>query len=218
MIEPVIYDELFETNSGATPVFQDGVVYIDNFYKNYEDIYRMVSNMSVPRWKHTPGTRNFIDYYDCRIRLGNTYYGESYHNRIQSIGKVIQHFFNEKAQIQITDTDFEFNCYKNIRRGIPNNLQHFPHVDWKYNALVYIDKVSSGGTAFYPKLKKLVNQEEKNLLHDVGEYEKVVVEAKPNRLVMFKGDIYHGGYIEDHDAYTGENWRINQVMFFDLYN
>jgi hypothetical protein len=88
-----------------------------------------------------------------------------------------------------------------------------PHVDYYLNCIIYLDKICSGGTAIYD-IKNLDNHEHLNLLYDVSNVPFKLIQAKPNRLVLFNGDRFHGGYISDHTMYE-TNWRINQVVFFD---
>ena len=220
MIEPVVYDQLFEINDGLNVEFSEGVVYVDNFYKNYEEIYKILNNTHVPRWKNHEDGRNFIDYFDCRLELGNFFWNEKFRSKIKSLMQVISHFYSTDIKsLELLTANYSFNYFKNIKRDVSNKLQHFPHVDGNFNVIVYLDKICSGGTAIYPDIKYLENKEQHNLLYDISGTEALIIPSKPNRLVIFKGDVYHGGYIEDHNAYTGENWRINQVMFFDeIYN
>ena len=42
MIKPFIVDQLFEINEELGIAFIDDVIYIDNFYKNYEKIYELL--------------------------------------------------------------------------------------------------------------------------------------------------------------------------------
>ena len=215
MIKPIVPDKLFEINDGLTPQFENGVIIIDNFYKNYEEIYDMLNDSHVFRWKWTEGSRNFIDYYDCTMEINNNSYGKSFVTKINSLISLIKYYYNDIRNITINDLAYNFNVYQNIKRNISNSLQHFPHVDYSYNAIVYLDKICSGGTAIYPEIKNILNTEEENILFNVSDHQKIMIESKPNRLVIFEGTKYHGGFIENHDAYTNENWRINQVMFFD---
>ena len=218
MIKPIVLDDLFIINDGLTPQFEEGVVIIDNFYKNYDQIYEMLSSSYMPRWKWCEGSRNFIDYHDCRLEIDNNFYGDSYITKINSLIELIKYFYNDQRDIGINDTGYNFNVYQNIKRNVSNSFQHFPHIDLSYNAIVYLDKVSSGGTAIYPEIENVPDSEEQNILFDISDHKKIIIESKPNRMVVFNGTRYHGGYIENHDAYTGENWRINQVMFFDELN
>jgi hypothetical protein len=215
MIKPIIYDELFEINDNLVPSFSDGVLVIDNFYKNYDEIHEILNNMYVPIWKSSEISRNFKDYYDCRLILQNNTKIEKFKILINSICQLIEYYYNQKVK-SINGMDYIFNYYNCIKKDVSNNYQHYPHVDRSFNLIVYLDKISSGGTAFYPNLKNFENKEHDNLLFDVSEFEKKIVQSKPNRMVLFKGDVYHGGYVENHDFYRNNNWRINQVIFFDV--
>lgn len=217
MIKPFIVDQLFEINEELGIAFIDDVIYIDNFYKNYEKIYELLNNTPVPNWKISPNSKNFVDYYDCFFGIDNTYCSEKYVNGIMKIGGLISQFFKEEKKITPRSSNFNFNIFKNITHNRSNDLQHFPHIDYAYNAIIYIDKICSGGTALYPDIERLHNTEQIDLFYDTSKINKKIIRAKPNRLAIFKGEQYHGGYIEDHNAYTGENWRINQVMFFEEY-
>ena len=215
MIKPFIVDQLFELNDELGIAFIDDVIYIDNFYKNYEKIYELLNNISVPNWKISPEGKNFVDYYDCSYIVDNYYCSKKYAHGMIMIGDLISKFFKEEKKFVPNSTNCKFNVFKNITYNRSNNLQHFPHIDTVYNAIVYLDKISSGGTALYPDIEQLHNTEQIDLFYNTSSINKKIIQAKPNRLAIFKGEQYHGGYIEDHNAYTGENWRINQVMFFE---
>ena len=215
MIKPFIVDQLFELNDELGIAFIDDVIYIDNFYKNYEQIYELLNNISVPNWKICPESKNFIDYYDCSYVVDNFRCSKKYAHGMIMIGDLISKFFKEEKKFVPNSTNCKFNVFKNITYNRSNNLQHFPHIDTVYNAIVYLDKISSGGTALYPDIEQLHNTEQIDLFYNTSSINKKIIQAKPNRLAIFKGEQYHGGYIEDHNAYTGENWRINQVMFFE---
>lgn len=217
MITPYQLNDLFETNPEATVGGDEEVIIIDNFYKNYEDIHKFLQNQYVSRWKaHEEGSsRNFIDYYDCRLALKSES-NKKYKDKINGIFKVINQVHGVNASILEKEIgNYDFNYFKNIKKDVSNDLQHIPHVDAPFNFIVYLDKFSSGGTAIYKNLKSedVIDIDQENLMFDVSKLEKTIVEAKPNRAVIFKGNIYHGGYIEDHNVYTGDNWRINQVKF-----
>jgi hypothetical protein len=217
MIKPFIVDELFELNEELGIAFIDDVIYIDNFYKNYEKIYKLLNNISVPNWKISSESKNFVDYYDCSYTIDTSCCSEKYAHGMIMLGELISKFFKEEKRFVPNSTNCRFNVFKNITYNRSNNLQHFPHIDTVYNVIVYLDKQCSGGTALYPDIERLHNTEHIDLFYDTSKINKKIIQAKPNRLAIFKGEQYHGGYIEDHNAYTGENWRINQVMFFEEY-
>jgi hypothetical protein len=211
MIIPVDRIEfLFEINMDyKITSFDNGVLIIDDFYKNYEDLYNYLQHQSVPKWKALDDplqSKNFFDYYDCRLNLGY-----SNNHIIEEIKDLIIEFYGKLYRP--ISRGYEFNYFKIINKSLTNNYQHFPHRDFQINSLIYLDKECNGGTALYPDIKKLDNNEAKNLLMDVSIYSKHIIESKPNRLVLFNGNIYHGGYIENYSKYETK-WRINQVMLF----
>ena len=215
MITPVILDELFEINNKREVIsFDNDVLIIDNWYKNYEDIYNFLSHTFAPRWKSAPKSRNFIDYYDCRLIIMNHKPRISYLKKVEDIfTSLFKEYYKEYGHLIYDRKKLDFNIYKNIKRDVSNNLQHFPHKDTKYNVIVYLDKVCSGGTSIYD-LDHIENNEHLNLLFDASNISKSIIPAIPNRCVIFHGDKYHGGYIEDHNKYV-EDWRINQVLFIN---
>ena len=197
------------------PKLIDGVIVVDDFYKNYDLMYQVLQNSSAPRWKWHSEGRNFKDYFDCRITLSYNTFVDFDRIKINTvISKLIKDFYQVKEKIYLQNSFLEFNVYKNIKKDIPNNLQHHPHIDHCFNCIVYMDQVSSGGTAIYDTLVPIVNQENVNLLYDISGLDFNLIESKPNRLVIFPGWFYHGGYIEDHNMYL-DDWRVNNVMFFN---
>lgn len=210
-IRPFIPDELFEINEDyVITSYKDNILIIDDFYKNFEDIYEILTNMAVPIYKTSKNSRNFKDYYDCRPIINSL----NVATHREEIEQLCIEFFNVDVK---ASPYYEFNFYKNIKSDVDNKLQHFPHVDKALSAIIYFDKVSSGGTAFYPNMDHISNNEHENLLYDISHLDKFVIQAKPNRLVLFKGQIFHGGYIEDHDKYLND-WRINQVVYIESKN
>jgi hypothetical protein len=170
--------------------------------------------MPVVRCKWKEGSRNFVDYYDCRP-IFPIHPDRIDYEAAEIIKSLIKTHFNETRNIVLNNKVTEFNYYKNKRFNIDRSFQFFPHDDDNYNAIVYLDKVSSGGTAFY-NIPRIENNETLNLLYDVSKFPRMVIKAKPNRLVIFDGTVMHGGFIEDHNKYVND-WRINQVMFFKSY-
>jgi len=211
VIIPYEPNKLFEVGNFKVEKSGD-VLIVDNWYKNYEDIFDLLQNTPVPIWKKEVG-RNFVDYYDCRPILNFNFLDVEKMNCVMMLRNLIKKHFIITSELKMVNRVFEFNYFKHIKFGVSSNLQHHPHVDHTFNALVYLDKVCSGGTAIYDYFCG-DNNEHLNLLFDVSNHSKTLIEAKPNRLVVFNGLRPHGGFISDHDEYV-DSWRINQVMFFD---
>ena len=218
MIRPFIPEDLFKLNKDIDPVFDGEVVYIDNIFQNYDEIMNILNNYPVQIWKHTPTSRNFKEYYDCRLLINNFFPDKvKISERLNTILNIIKYYFKIKGKYH-TKEHFEFNVFKHIDNNYQNNFQMFPHIDeGSYNVLTYLDPYENGGTALYEK-RKDINIEQENLFEDISNYKiKKIIESKPNRCVIFSGDQPHGGYIEDHEVYRS-NWRINMIQFIDKIN
>jgi len=212
MIVPFIPEDLFELNSNLKPKFNGEVIIIDNIFKNYEEILKVCNNMSVETWKITPTSRNFKDYYDCRLIVNNFFYSNKINNRLNLLISYIRKYFKEKNDLKV-EKELKINYFKHLKNNISSNYQFFPHYDYNYNAIFYIDPFENGGTALYENVN-IDNKEEENILFDISTLKiKQIIKSKPNRVVIFRGNQLHGGYIENHNIYY-YNWRINLVNFF----
>jgi hypothetical protein len=211
MSKQYLHDEVFEINDDLNPILKDVGPYqylcIDNFYKRPEDIHQILSESWAPNWKlDVHRGNNFKEYYDCRLAFP-----------IQD--KTIQYIKN----IDLIKTDLGntycrtlfTNTFSWINPPSPN-IQFLPHEDDTLNVLVYMDKISSGGTAFYENYKwEEHHNEDIDIRHNIEGLKHHIIPSKFNRCVIFNGRIPHGGYIEDHSQYTNGNWRQNLVYFFD---
>jgi len=213
MVEPFLTEELFEVSDNLIPERQGDYVIVDNYYKNYEEIHSLLLNMPVPNWKRSKISKNFIEYYDCRPIINNYHYGEKYEKGILELLNIIHQVYG--LSMKISSLDLEFNYFKHIKLPKHNGLQMHPHSDHPIAGIVYLDKICSGGTAVYPGiLPDFENHEHDDIFYDTTLLEKYIIPAKPNRLVLFPAEQFHGGYIEDHSKYLND-WRINQIMFFE---
>jgi len=211
---PYVTEELLEINDLAKPNFVNGVIVVDDIYKNYSSIYSMLQNMPVARWKSSPNGKNFVDYFDCRATLASPFTIRENLSIVKLIKSLIKKYFDQDS-VEFENDVLDFGFYKNIKKGLPQALQHFPHKEDSFNCIIYIDQISSGGTALYNGAENIVNQEHLNLLYDISHLSVDLIRSKPNRLVIFPGWIYHGAFIENHDSYV-DTWRINQLMFFKI--
>jgi hypothetical protein len=214
MIKPIIAEDLFVLNDNLQPQFDGEVIIIDNIFKNFEEIVEVCYNMPVEQWKTSPTSRNFKDYYDCRPVFNNFYPNEAKINkRLNTLFSLIDYYYKSPNRIT-TSKGFNFNYFKSKLLNIPPNLQHTPHRDSAYNCVFYIDPYENGGTALYEEAH-IDGWDGDNLFYDISNLKiKKIISSKPNRGVIFPGDILHGGYIENHNIYYN-NWRINLVNFLD---
>ena len=219
MINPIDCHELFQISNNCKITFseKDQVVYVDNFFKNYNDIVQLTEHAMVDKWKGShPDSRNYIDYYDCRLTYG--YYDRPSHlqgNYDNLFAKV-----NEHLKLTIDGADprshtYNLQMFKHRLSGRPNYINFFPHHDPIFvNLIVYLDEHCSGGTAVYETHEECpYESEDINTMVDLRPFNiELITKAQPNRAVLFDGRRLHGGYIHNHDVYYN-NWRKSVVMF-----
>jgi len=213
MILPFDPQELFEIGDFQISSFQNDVLIIDDWYKNFDQINKVLTNISVPIYIRSK--YNFIEYYDCRhtIECGVNNYKGMFSSIIIPL---VKKYFRDSNNLKSKGTPFKFNYFKNLVLPANNNMQHLPHRDLSYNCIIYLDTISSGGTNLYPDLQASEVSDHDFSLYDISNQKKIVqIQAKPNRMAIFKGNIFHGGYIKDHSAYLN-HWRINQIIFLDI--
>lgn len=208
MPKPYLLDEAFEINHDLELHKSEYYWYIDNFYKNIDLLERTIQDSYVPNWKICEGSRNFVDYYDCRIQLP-VFMPEVHGNLYECIRKISPKF----KTIDIPDEMIDFNVFSDIKGNFGGNIQQYPHYDFAVNCIVYIDGICGGGTAIYEDAD-IENLEEENLAFDTSSLKiRTIIPAVRNRLIIYDGDYLHGAYINP-DSYTNDHWRINQVIFF----
>jgi hypothetical protein len=212
MTTPFLTHDLYEIND-SLEIAKDKVgdheyIYIDNFYKNGEQIYKMLKETWVPNWKLHKDTKNFKKYYDCRLKIPLTNYGvDKEHKTINTL----KHMLN--LHDHYCDS-IRFNIFQWI--DVPSsNIQFRPHIDDSFNILIYLDKKCSGGTAIYEDMPQDLIEEEIDIRCDISNNKFDIIPAKFNRCVIFNGKLPHGGYIEDHKKYCSDTWRYNAVYFLE---
>jgi len=212
MTTPFLLHDLYEINDSSEiakgKAGNHEYLYIDNFYKNGEQIYKMLKETWVPNWKLHKDTKNFKKYYDCRLQIPLTNYGvDKEHKTINTL----------KNMLNLHDhycDSIRFNIFQWI--DVPSSIIQFrPHKDDSFNILVYLDKKCSGGTAIYEDMPQDLIDEEIDIRFDTSNTKFDIIPAKFNRCVIFNGRLPHGGYIKNHNNYINDNWRYNSIYFFE---
>lgn len=205
------YERLFEINENLEISHaDDNFVIIDNFYKNYEELHDFISKY--PKYLRGIYTNDFDN---GRTRL-------DFHVESKKIlNDIILTISKEKwgYDDRIEDNDILINSMK-LNIPIESHMQHWPHVDPGTSGIVYLDKISSGGTVLWEVPEGLDPEYLDNTLtfgksyfRDISKLNMVgKVEAKPNRLVILNARKLHGGYIDDHSKYLGQE-RFQQIIF-----
>ena len=148
MIKPFVSDNLFEINQNAKVSFDavNEIIFIDDVFKNYEEILDLIYNVNVESWKMSSTSRNFIDYYDCRLNYNNV---NTYKKDNKFFYDLINYYFKLNNKQLFFQNAYSFNYFKNKIKGLTNNYQFFPHYDNAFNIIFYLDTACNGGTAIY---------------------------------------------------------------------
>jgi len=215
-------EEMYRQSEKWSPVMDNGVLIIDDFYENPDEIYDMLENRPLPLWKYNPerNSPNGDEYFDCRVVDMNGHPSRIYYRDMQRILDICRRYWHKGDYNW--NTHYEFNCFSSPN-VFDKSMQHYPHIDSALdvpdnmatlNMLIYMDKEEDGGTAIYGG-EWITNREEEGLLYPVEDRFKLerVIPAKYNRCVIFPGNQMHGAYIEDYSKYV-EKFRYTQVIFF----
>ena len=187
---------------------------IDNFYEDPDAILDYALNPLPPLWKmeDQPSYNNV--YFEDR-------HSEIFCKEVEpvfySLQSLCKQDFNNFGEFEANVSRFKkdsFNDYK--------NCYWIPHNDIGYGAIVYLNKDDTkSGTNFYECLDP-----ENEPPEDITEHQdpwrskekyKVIkhIEPKYNRMVLYDGMRFLHGMNICNDDYFGEEYRVNQVYFFE---
>jgi hypothetical protein len=195
-------------------IFQESKIYIiDNFYEDPDSVLNFFLSHDADLWKkeETP-SYNSIYFEDRSHGLDS--------NEITKVYNFLSFLCNQDP---INDTELATNLFK-LKKCEFNDYQNnywSPHKDCGYTGIVYFndgDQVS--GTNLYENLDP--ENEPPNCPEHFDPWRskdkwRLVKTLIPryNRLVLFDGfKFFHGMNICNQD-YFGENFRFNQVFFFE---
>jgi uncharacterized protein (TIGR02466 family) len=216
---PYLFNELFDVFTNlhlSLNAIEDAIptVVIDGVLKHPERVRDVVGRMPAANWKHEAGGRNFVDYYDCRLRIPIRY-----PTSLVSIAqKAIKQVYG--ADTRPADASVDVNWFMQIheRRGdfaVPHS-DMTEKVKRSFTCIVYLNREEecSGGTAF------LRFRESNSLVIDqayvqavrsnprLGEtgldywperadelWERVgTIDMKPGRMLIFPSEFFHAAY------------------------
>jgi hypothetical protein len=194
---------------------------IDDLLKDPEQVRTVVGRTPATNWKHEPGGRNFIDYYDCRLRFPIRYPN----NLISVAQQVIKKVFG--INTRPADASVDVNWFMQIKEKRADFA--VPHADMteqstrSLTCILYLNRQeeSSGGTAFFrfKRSNSLVLDEgyaravqEDPKIGESGldywpeatldEWEQVgAIDMLPGRLVIFPSQYFHAAYHPENSFY-----------------
>lgn len=224
--KPFLFNELFDVrthlNLDLQPVAGEiPTVVIDDVLKDAERVREVVGSAPAANWKHVEGGRNFVDYYDCRLRFPIRYPNRLVAVAQQTISKVYS------TPTRPADASVDVNWFMQIheKRGdfaVPHN-DMTENVRRSFTCILYLNRRDecSGGTAFFRFKKSGSLRLDEAYVRAVNEnprigetgrdywpdnaeelWEKVGdVEMVPGRLLIFPSEYFHAAYHPQNSFY-----------------
>ena len=207
---------MFELNENLKiekELFEGTVIYtIDDFYKNPKEVENYLF-----------GQPNKISLHkmDEKPSFNNVYFEDRRHDdSIDNLDlKKVYDFLSRLCGQGYEAPDVVTNCtrFKRHQFNDYKNYYWWPHTDGGYNGIVYFNDDSEHGTCFYEELVEKPDVPEH--YQPWGAKKDFIViktlEPKYNRFVFFDGYEFPHGMNICTDRYFGEEYRKNQVFFFD---
>ena len=207
---------MFELNDNLEvkkELFRGTTIYtIDDFYKNPQEVenYLFGKPNEIPLHKsYEKPSFNAIHFEDRR-----------HDDSIDNLDlKKVYDFLSELCGQGYEAPDVVTNCtrFKRHQFNDYKNYYWWPHTDGGYNGIVYFNDDSEHGTCFYEELVEKPDVPEH--YQPWGAKKDFIViktlEPKYNRFVFFDGYEFPHGMNICTDRYFGEEYRKNQVFFFD---
>ena len=214
-----LFNDLFEVRTDLKLTVEPiknaiPTVVIDDFLKHPEEVRDVVGSAPAANWKHEKGGKNFVDYYDCRLRFPIRYPN----SMIAAAQQVIRQVY--KVTTRPLDASVDVNWFKQIHDkradfAVPHN-DITQNVQRSFTCILYLNRPneSSGGTAFFrfKKSGSLVLDEpyaraikEDPRIAETGldywgggaeEWWETVgtVDMVPGRLLIFPSEYFHAAY------------------------
>jgi uncharacterized protein (TIGR02466 family) len=223
---PFLFDRLFEVRTDlklSLQPIQNAIptIVIDDFLKHPEEARDTVGRAPAANWKHEEGGKNFVDYYDCRLRFPIRYPNGMIAAAQQVIRKVYE------VDTRPADASVDVNWFMQIHEKRADFA--VPHSDMtnkvrrSFTCILYLNRREecSGGTAFFrfKKSGSLVLDEayvqairEDSRLAETGldywpgradeSWETVgTVDMVPGRLLIFPSEYFHAAYHPQNSFY-----------------
>lgn len=224
-MRPFLFNEVFDVNTNL--VIKDvglasiRAVIIDDFLKHPEQAREVVGSAPAANWKHVEGGRNFVDYYDCRLRFPIWFPN----NMIAIAHQAVKTVYSTDTRPADHSVDINWFMQIHDKRGdfaVPHN-DIAGNVRRSFTCIVYLNRRSecSGGTAFFRFKKssslvldeayaqathqnpRLVETGRDYWPENPGEFWEMVgaVDMVPGRLLIFPSEYFHAAYHPQNSFY-----------------
>ena len=217
-MKPFLFNELFDVNTNLV-IKNPGIesipaVVIDDFLKHPQQAREVVGSAPAANWKYVEGGRNFVDYYDCRLRFPVWFPN----NMITVAHQAVQTVYS--VDTRPADASVDVNWFMQISGK--RAASAVPHSDMTANArrsftcIVYLNQRSecSGGTAFFrfkqsnslvhDEVYEQASQQDPRIAEtgrdywpeNAGEFWDTIgaVDMVPGRLLLFPSEYFHAAY------------------------
>jgi uncharacterized protein (TIGR02466 family) len=224
--KPFLFNELFDVRPDLKldlePI-QKAIptVVIDNFLKHPEEVRYLVGSTPAANWKHEKGGRNFVDYYDCRLRFPI----RPPNSMISAAQQIIRQVYS--VSTRPSDASVDVNWFMQIHEKRADFA--VPHCDTtegvrrSFTCIVYLNRRQecSGGTAFFRFKKSGSLTLDEAYARAVGEDPRLAetgldywgggaddwwqtvgtVDMVPGRLLMFPSEYFHAAHHPQNSFY-----------------
>jgi hypothetical protein len=190
---PVLLNEVFAVNGDIHIEKVGNVIVFDNFFKDWTKIRNVFIDAPAFNWKMPEGTRNFIDYYDCR-HFYKVHFGFPFQNIIPRIIKKVY-----GVQTIMEDNGIRTNWFKQINPKTSDWAQIHkdsdPGEEFTMITCLNTAEESSGGTSFFEGLESIDGHTGKTYWSNLKNYGTPVnIEMKPGRTIIFPSEIPHAAW------------------------
>jgi len=224
--KPFLFNELFDVHTDlklSLEPIQNAIptTVIDDFLKHPEEARDVVGRAPAANWKHEKGGKNFVDYYDCRLRFPIRYPN----GMISAAQHVIRKVY--ELNTRPADASVDVNWFMQIHEkradfAVPHN-DMTDKVNRSFTCILYLNRREecSGGTAFFRfrKSGSLVLDEpyarairEDSRIAETGldywgggadEWWETVgtVDMVPGRLLIFPSEYFHAAHHPQNSFY-----------------
>jgi uncharacterized protein (TIGR02466 family) len=224
--KPFLFDELFDVRRdfkvSLNPI-QNSIptVVIDGFLTRPDDVRDVVGRAPAPNWKHEKGGRNFVDYYDCRLRFPIRYPN----SMISAAQHVIRKVYETVTRPLDASVDVNWFMQINEKRAdfaVPHN-DITENVRRSFTCVLYLNRPDecSGGTAFFRFKKsgslvldatyvRAINEEPRIAETGLdywgaaqGDWWETVgtVEMRQGRMLIFPSEFFHAAWHPENSFY-----------------
>ena len=191
---PILLNEVFAINDDIHIEKVGNVIVFDNLFKDWTKIRDAFIDAPAFNWKMPEGTRNFIDYYDCRhffkIHTGFPFQ--------KVIPKIIKKIYGVDTIME--DNGVRTNWFKQINPKTSDWAK--VHQDWtepgkEFTMITYLntEEESSGGTSFFEGLDPIDGHTGMTYWSNLKNYGNPLnIEMKPGRTIIFPSEIPHAAW------------------------